>query len=165
MNNSLSTAKYMPPQDLDELVLAWLRRCRESQFAHYEVANNYAGYHKNFGIPTIIVAAIVSCSVFAAIQKEGGEEVKFIAAVLSILSVVLASLQTFLKLFETSAAHKAAGAEYAALRRQLEVIHASSKVKDPLQIAEIGEKISALATKVPNISKKVFDRIHNELNS
>jgi hypothetical protein len=151
--------KYMPPKDLAGLVLSWLRRCRESQFAHYEMGNAYAGYHKTLGIPTIGVAAIISCSVFIAMQKTGGEDAKVVAAALSVLSVVLTSLQTFLKFSETSAAHKAAGAEYAALRRRLEVIHASDQPKDPKQISKIEEEISALALKAPNISKKQFDKI------
>lgn len=159
MSASNNPSGYVPPQNLDALVLTWLKRCRESQFAHYEVAAKYASYHKKLGIPTIGVAAIVSCSVFAVFEENGGEFAKVAATSLSLLSVLLTSLQTFLKFSETAAAHNATAAEYASLRRELEVLNAIQQQKDPVLVSEIGGRISALASRAPNISKKVFDKI------
>jgi hypothetical protein len=156
---------YIPPADLDSLVLTWLKRCRESQFAHYEVAAKYASYHKKLGIPTIAVAALVSCSVFAVLKQNAGDLMKVAATSLSLLSVLLTSLQTFLKFSETSAAHNATAAEYSSIRRELEVIHATHEPKDPSVVSEMGKRISEIASKAPNISKKVFDEIQNDVGN
>lgn len=165
MSNGTIPSGYIPPQNLDSLILTWLKRCRESQFAHYEVAAKYASYHRKLGIPTIAVAAIVSCSVFAVLEENGGSFMKFATTSLSLLSVLLTSLQTFLKFSETSAAHNATGAEYASIRRELEVLYATQQPKDPAIVSEIGGRISALASRAPNIPKKVFDEIQREVGN
>lgn len=163
MSNANGSTGYVPPQDLDKLVLTWLKRCRESQFTHYEVAAKYASYHKYLGIPAVGVAAVVSCSVFAVLEETGGDWMKYAATGLSLLSVLLTSLQTFLRFSESSVAHNAIGAEYAGLRRELEVLHAAQQPKNPATIVEIGERISALAKRAPNVSQKEFDAIQREV--
>jgi len=156
---------YLPPQTLDDLVLTWLKRCRESQFAHYEVAAKYSTYHMWLGIPTIAVAAVVSCSVFAVMQETGSDLMKYLATGLSLLSVLLTSLQTFLKFSETSSMHNSTGAEYASIRRELEVLNATQQPKDPIVVSEIGGRISALGARAPNISKEVFDKIKERVGN
>lgn len=158
LTDSTPKPKYCPPSDIDALVLSWLRRCRESQFAHYEVASFYARCHQYFGVPVIAITSIVSASIFSSFQKSENELIKYSALGLSILSIVLSSLQTFMKFAERAEIHRAAGAQYAALRRRLELVHATQS-KDTKQIEKIGAEISALALKVPNISQATFERV------
>lgn len=149
---------YVPATDTNELALRWLRRARESQFGHYEMGIINDGRNKYFGIPVIIVTSIVSASVFSAIQKDGGEVIKFIAMGLSLLAVVLSSLQTFFNFSERAEKHRAAGAEYASLRRRLELFSASS-VKDIEALRKIGDDLSALGARAPTIPASVYEKI------
>lgn len=154
----MTTQVYTPAANTDELALRWLRRARESQFGHYEmgVINDARG--KYFGIPVIIVTSVVSASVFTAIQKDGGELVKLVAMGLSLLAVVLSSLQTFFNFSERAEKHRAAGAEYAGLRRRLEFFNASA-VKDLDELKKIGDDLSALGARAPTIPAAVYEKV------
>jgi hypothetical protein len=46
------TSKYIPPQCEEQLVLAWLRRARESQLAHYKMADALTKKGRFLGAPS-----------------------------------------------------------------------------------------------------------------
>lgn len=154
--NDLS-GSYTPASSSEELILRWLLRTRESQFSHYEKSIYFDRWNFWFGIPVIVVTAIVSASVFATIAKEATAELKYWTMGLSLLAVVFSSLQTFLKFSERAERHRAVGAEYATLRRRLEILHIAD-IKDLSKIEKIGEDISALSARAPTISKSFFQK-------
>ena len=63
------TSKYTPPNNNEELVLAWIRRARESQFAHYEQATLLRRAGTWLGIPVIVITAIVGTSIFSSLSE------------------------------------------------------------------------------------------------
>ena len=116
---------YQPPQDVKELVLAWLRRARESQMAHYEMANVLSRRSQWLGVPVILITAIVGTSVFASIAAEPiAVEAKVVVGLLSVFAAVLSSLQTFFKFSERAEKHRAFAARYGAVRREIEALFA-----------------------------------------
>lgn len=63
------SAQYLPPQNKQQLVVAWIRRAREAQFCHYESANIYSARDKWLGIPVIIITTVIGTSVFASSRR------------------------------------------------------------------------------------------------
>jgi hypothetical protein len=162
VSDNLVNQKYIPASDDNELVLRWLLRARESQFAHYEMGVIFDRWNKWFGVPVIAITTIVSGSIFSVIQKDATGEMKYWTMGLSLLAVVLTSLQTFLKFSERAEKHRAAAAEYGVVRRRLEVLHISSQ-KSLDSLNKLGEEISALGSRVPAISNATFNRIKKKI--
>ena len=158
----MPTSKYIPPNNNEELVLAWIRRTRESQFAHYEQATKFRRASTLLGIPVIVITAIVGTTVFSSIsQTTTSNNVKIFVGLLSVLASVLASLQTFMKLSERSEQHRIFGAKYGGIRRKLEQIYASRESQAiTTQLLEyLNTDLNALAEEAPDIPVKAFKKI------
>lgn len=150
---------YVPPHDIDELTKRWIKRARESQFAHYELGDRLAFRHRLLGVPAILISAIVSLSVFGTLQKMGGSEwLKYLAIVFSLLAAVLSGIQTFMKYAERGEAHRAVAAGYGAIRRRLELLNITKPI-DPKKLEKIEAELALLGNKASVISKKDFAKI------
>ena len=132
---------YQPPQDVKELVLAWLRRARESQMAHYEMANVLSRRSQWLGVPVILITAIVGTSVFASIAAEPiAVEAKVVVGLLSVFAAVLSSLQTFFKFSERAEKHRAFAARYGAVRREIEALFAEGVATQEKHYVGVSER-------------------------
>ena len=151
-------SKYCPPNTSAQLVLSWLQRCRESQFAHYEMASLYSKKNGSLGIPVIAINALVSASIFATFLESDNSYIRIIALGLSLVAIVLSALHTYLKFSDKAESHRVAGAEYAAARRKLEILHTAGVVSASV-LQETEKVISELALKSPNISAIQFAKI------
>ena len=60
-------AEYRPPVNEDELLLKWIRRARESQKSHYDMADLLAARNRMFGIGVTVVSAVVGTTVFLSL--------------------------------------------------------------------------------------------------
>jgi hypothetical protein len=162
-----STAGYIPPGSPEELVLAWLRRARESQMAHYEEATALTKRGYWLGVPVIALTAIVGTSVFASIATEViPVAAKLIVGALSVAATVLSSLQTFFKFSERAEEHKVYGARFGSVRRELEVFYASGMgSQQPNYIAVLREKLDRLAEEAPNVSSDALQRVQRTLRA
>jgi hypothetical protein len=141
------TSKYTPPGTPEELVLAWLRRARESQLSHYEMANRLAKRNLMMGVPVIAITALVGTSAFGSIVADPVPILAKVAAGgASVLAAVLASLQTFFKFSERAERHKTFAAKFGAVRRELETLHASGKVAQEANFVNVlRDKLDKLA--------------------
>jgi hypothetical protein len=159
---SIHTSKYIPPNNYDELVLAWIRRARESQFAHYEQATRLRRGSTLLGIPVIIITAIVGTTVFSSIaQATTSDNVKIVVGLLSVSASVLSSLQTFMKLSEKAEQHRVFGARYGGIRRKLEHIYAARE-SQPItsQLLDyLNNDLNALAEEAPDVPAKAIKKI------
>jgi hypothetical protein len=150
---------YIPPHDIDELTNRWIKRARESQFAHYELGDRLAFRHRLIGVPAILISTTVSLAVFGTLQKMGGSEwLKYLAIVFSLLAAVLSGIQTFMKYAERGEAHRAVAAGYGAIRRRLELLNATKPI-DPKKLEKIEAELALLGNKASVISKKDFSKI------
>jgi len=158
---STNTSKYTPPGTPEELVLAWLRRARESQLSHYAMANRLAKSNLWIGVPIIVISALVGTSAFASTVTELVPiSAKVAVGGASVLAAVLASLQTFFRFSERAEHHKAFAAKFGAVRRELEAVHVSGKTShQPSSIDVLREKLDRLAEEAPAVPDKVFDDI------
>ena len=152
------STRYVPPATEAELVLSWLRRARESQFSHYAAAARLQAYGRIFGVPVIIITAVISASAFASILAQTIPlNAKVITGLCSVAATVLSSLQTFFRFSERSEKHRMFGAKFGALRRELEILHAQNQIK-PAQLTMIRTKLDKLAAEAPNVNAAVFSR-------
>jgi hypothetical protein len=150
------STRYTPPSKEADLVLAWLRRARESQFSHYGAAKRLSGYGRLFGIPVIVITAIVGASAFASVVSQTVPlYAKLIVGLCSLIATVLSSLQTFFKFSARSEKHRIFGAKFGAIRRELEVLHIQSQVKST-ELTAIRVKLDKLAEEAPNVDAAVF---------
>jgi len=159
------TARYQPPGSTSELVLAWLRRARESQMAHYEMANILARRGQWIGAPVILITAVVGTSVFASVAAEAiSIQAKVIVGLLSVIAAVLSSLQTFFKFSERAEKHRAFAARFGAVRRELETLYAEGGApKEPHYVGVLREKLDRLAEEAPHVPAKVFLEIQRSV--
>lgn len=162
---SNTTSAFVPPSTNADLILAWLRRARESQLAHYEMAGALSRRAHWLGGPVIAITAIVGTSVFASIAAEVIPlEAKLIVGAMSLLATTLSSLQTFFKFAERAAKHSAVGARFGAIRRELESLHASGEVNiDARYIATLREKLDRLAEEAPHVDIAVYRKVQRSI--
>jgi len=105
-----------------EILGDWRKWLRESQFCHYEAARKFGKYNYWLGIPVVLLSSFVGASVFVSIGKTVNQKIQIAVGVLSILTTLLAGLQTFLRFSERSEKHRSVTAKYGALRREIEQI-------------------------------------------
>jgi hypothetical protein len=155
------TSKYAPPSTPEELVLAWLRRARESQLSHYALANRLATQNLLMGVPVIVITAAVGTSAFASVVSELIPVwAKVAAGGASVLAAVLAALQTFFKFAERAERHKTFAAKFGAVRRELETLHASGRAPQEINFVNVlREKLDRLAEEAPPVPDSVYAHI------
>ena len=155
--------------EINMLVQDWFRRVRESQRIHYECGTRCSHLGFKLGIPAIVFSTLVGTAVFASLNAPDLPIwVKLATGTVSILAAVLTSLQTFLGYPEKADRHRVAGAEYGALRRELEML----KTLPPASEQEIRERLhdikvrmDKIAKDAPEVPSKMKDKIDHELNS
>lgn len=153
-----NTTKYQPPATEAELVIAWLRRARESQFSHYGAAERLGNYGRVFGVPVIIITAVVGASAFASILSQTVPLcAKLIVGLCSLAATVLSSLQTFFKFSERSEKHRIFAAKFGSIRRELEVLHVQAQFKTT-ELTAVRAKLDKLAEEAPDVEAAVFSR-------
>ena len=161
MTRAATTAQYCPPETGRELVLAWIRRAREAQFAHYEIANILSRRDKWLGLPVMLITAVVGTSVFASISSVAvTTEQKIAVGLLSVLAAVLSSLQTFFKFSERSEKHRTAAARFSAIRRKLEMLYVEEGgAQEKSYLNTIRDELDQLAEDSPNVPVHIYQRV------
>lgn len=151
--------------DVAGLLAKWHKRLRESQFSHYAAAESFSARNTMFGLPVVILSAIVGSTAIigsSAVASSGAAwpwPPPWLSALLgcsSLVAGVLAAIQTYFGFAEKSEKHRAAGARYGAIRRHVEQAQALLKTLGPERLVEtldtIREQIDALADEAPNVS-------------
>jgi len=86
--------------------------------AHYIAANRYSALNRIFGVPVIVITAVVGTTIFATLNENPDPKWKIAAGLFSLAGTVLASLQTSLKFADTAQKHKEAGESYRVIQRR-----------------------------------------------
>jgi hypothetical protein len=157
--------EYAPPVNEDELLLKWIRRARESQKSHYDMAELLAVRNRCFGIGVTVIAAFVGTSVFLSLVATSvAPWMRIVIGLVSIVAAVSSALQTFLRYAERAEEHRAAGARYGAVRRRLEAIYARDPgARDGPYVTEVREVLDRLADDSPSVPPSVFRRTQRTL--
>jgi hypothetical protein len=140
------------------LVDQWRRGLRIGHRAHYEAAKFYYRMHLVLSLPAVLVAALLSTSVFAQLQDSSVVWVRVAMAILSVLTVVLSSLQAALRFAERSERHKTAAVQLGEVRRELEQ-QLVFEHRDEAVIERLRKKWDAADRQAPTIPSKIYDRV------
>lgn len=146
-------SKYEPASTDAELLLAWLRRARESQFAHYAAADELSWKGHALGVPVIILTSVIGASAFASVAAEVVPTyAKIFVGALSVLAALMSGLQTFFKFSERADKHRTFGARFGAVRRELEQLHArGGNTTDAIR-----QSLDTLAEEAPAVPASVY---------
>jgi hypothetical protein len=140
--------------------LKWLKRAREAQMSHYDMATLLLKRSRGFGILVTAVTAFVGTSVFASLDVANVSRTVTIAlGVVSAAAAALSALQTFLRDAERSERHRWAGARYGALRRHIEALLATGvQAHGALELDSLRDELDRLAEDSPNVPERRFFR-------
>jgi hypothetical protein len=121
-------AAEAPENHTDAILLAdgalaqhWLNALGALHRGHWEAARRYDRLSIWLGIATAVTAGISGASVVTELASNSGSTVvKTVIGVFSVLTAVLAALQSFTKTAEFGSRHKAAAGKFGQLRRELQ---------------------------------------------
>ncbi|HZZ11845.1 MAG TPA: SLATT domain-containing protein [Paraburkholderia sp.] len=158
--------QYEPPVDEAQLLLKWIRRARESQMSHYDMADLLASRDRRMGWLVTVLTAAVGTAVFASLNTAAVPPVlRIVLGLVSVTAAVSAALQTFFRYAERAEKHRAAGARYGAVRRRLEAVFAGdADARDGHYLTAIRDELDRLAEDSPNVPPGVFYRTQQRLS-
>ena len=145
----------MTPQ---ELINQWHWGLGNSHRAHYEAATYYERLHLWFGVPTVVLSAILGTTVFESLQHADVAWIKTLMAVLSVSMIALTSLQTFFKYSERAERHKTAAVQIGEVRRELEQKLQFGPI-DEAFVKAIREKWDAADRQAPTFPPGLYERV------
>jgi hypothetical protein len=137
---------YEPPVDENQLLLKWIRRARESQMSHYDMADLLSARDRQSGWLVTALTAFVGTAMFASLTLNAvSVEQRLLVGLVSVAAAVSAALKLFLRYAERAEKHRAAGARYGAVRRRLEAIFAGdADARDGHYLTAIRDELDAL---------------------
>jgi hypothetical protein len=121
--------------------------------AHYLAADHCLRLNKLFGIPVIIITAVVGTTIFGTLEHNPNLGLKILAGVVSLLGTVLAALQTTLGFAQTAEKHKAAGEAYRSLQRKFEMFELKYRPAGPDKRDTAISELEALVDKLQELPK------------
>lgn len=131
------------------------------QGAYYEAARQPDGRHYWFGIRVVTLTAIVGTAVFASISKSPNKDIQILVGMLSILAAVLSALQTFLRFSARAEKYRVAGANFANIKANIEILQISPP-SSPGGYARAMKDIEAAWDKVrkesPNLPRRLWKK-------
>jgi hypothetical protein len=166
MSDMTTLPAYEPPVDENELLLKWIRRARESQMSHYDMADLLSARERGIGWLVTALTAFVGTAAFASLRLAAVSiEMRMFVGIVSVAAVVSAALQTFLRYAERAQKHRVAGARYGAVRRKLEAVFAGDPdARDGHYLTAIRDELDRLAEDSPNVPPRIFYRTQRTLS-
>jgi hypothetical protein len=144
--------------DATALLRQWLYGIRISHVGHRRAATVFARRARILGVSATLASAVVGTTVFASLSESADQRLLVIAAILSVVAVIMSSLQTFLNYGELVAAHRSAGTGYAALRRRVDQIVVFAKPDDLADsMADISTTWTKLDEDSPDLPSGIFE--------
>ena len=140
-----------------DLLLTWLKRVREAQFAHYDADRRLTAWHYWIGFPATILSSIVGTSVFASIGESVDLRAKILVGLTAVIAAVLTALQTFWRFSERADRHRKTAGAYAQVRREIEECLVCRNQISPEVVGEIRKKVDGIAAEAPAIPSKAWD--------
>jgi hypothetical protein len=146
--------------DTKKLLDQWRQGLRISHRAHFEAAKYYQGLHLWFGLPSLVISTLFGTTVFTTLQGSPVTWVKYFMAILSLIMILMSSLQTFFRYAERSERHSTAGVQIGEIRRELEQQLAFSDQKpiDQDLITKLRKRWDAVDSQAPTIPSRIYNR-------
>ncbi|WP_213939595.1 SLATT domain-containing protein [Pseudomonas sp. dw_612] len=146
--------------EVGKLAYKWYTRLASIGMGHYRAAMRYSFIHKMISIPAIVFSAAVGTTVFASMQQQIDIFWQVMVGAMSVLAAVMTALQSTLGYQELAEKHRAAGANYNALGREMEFMFESGGANNFECLDNIRQRIDSLAKESPHIPKSVHGYMH-----
>lgn len=135
------------------LALDWTRKIHTLEYAHRYESLDKQNLNLAFGIPAIIISALISTKILNLTGQS--ECTQIITGAGAAIVAILTGLQTFLKPGEIAEKHRTSSVTYEDLRHRLEILLAT----DNLDSATLLDKLNQLKAEwsrlhTPNVSTK-----------
>jgi hypothetical protein len=154
--------RLFEPGNPKELLRGWLLHAHKGRDRHDVAARRFEGRRYSFGVPAIVLSAVVGTSVFSSLGQGTGVAASIIVGLLSVTATVLAALQTFLDYPGRAARHRVAGAKYKALIRELEQVLAEPTAlaaTDGTWLTAVRARFDTLEEDAPVVAPRIYDRV------
>lgn len=139
------------------VAVEWSHRVAVVAHGHYRAALRYSKFQSRLGIPTVLLTTVVGTSVFATLQQKPEAGWQIAIGIMSIAAAVFSTLQSFLNYNDKAERHRAAGARYNAVGRELEQLLAQND--DWPSLTDIRQRIDTLAAETPHIPEAVHEEM------
>lgn len=156
----------------EELLQRWQKTIRQLQLEHELASRYYEKLNLKLGIPTVALTAIVGASIFGTIQKSALPEkaalwVGVTAGFLSLASLVLSSLQTFLGFGNRASGHKAAADRLGELAKEAQevLVFGLPDAEFKNFITDFRTRWDAAAREAPMLRKSTIIALRYDLES
>lgn len=156
MNYSISS------ENSHELLRRWGLNAKRSQVANYKAANYFSRLHIKFGIPVIVLSSIVGTSIFASLELDVSVIIRIFLGFISVVSAVLAGLQTFLNYGDRSSKHRLVASEYGAVKRHIQELLTKDSISDQ-DISSIRERMDMLSKESPEVPDQFHADAHEKV--
>lgn len=158
-------------KEQEELITKWIEDSHFLLKCHLSLAETTQRQHRNIGVLSAVLSAIVGSSIFASLgQEESSKNLILATGLVSLFATILTSVLAFLKLPEMANQYHNSGNEYAAIRKELEFLLEFDN-EDPEHVKnevnrlrskwdEIRKNAIPISDKtIKKISKKMGDKI------
>ncbi|MCW4001116.1 MAG: SLATT domain-containing protein [Candidatus Bathyarchaeota archaeon] len=153
--------------DSIERLAHWRAGVKIAHNSHIETATRYTRLNRYFGIPVVILTAIIGTTVFTSIAStEYSLPLQITAGVLSITAAVLSGVYTFLNYGELAERHRSAAVKYGNLRREIEQVQCfTTQQCESETMKQLRLKWDALDLEAPSIPQDIHDRVHGQVQA
>jgi hypothetical protein len=143
----------------EELLKRWHKTIRRYQVEHELSSRFYEKLNWKLGIPVVIFSTIVGASIFATFEQSTNLPLfKIIFGALSLISAVLASLQTFLGFGDRASGHKSAALSFGELAKEVQQVRACDGVNGNMKdfIDSVRTRWDSIAREAPTLRKSTI---------
>lgn len=137
--------------------------------AHYIAGDRNASFNRYFGIPVVVITALVGTTIFGTLNENPDAHWRIAAGLISLTGTILSSLQTTLGFAQTAEKHKAAAEAYKAVRRKFTLFQLKYAEEPPnhrdeayANLEKIVESLAELPKEFPTVPDRCFDRAQRE---
>ena len=144
-----------------ELLGKWNRMIVRVQIEHEISARDFEKFSWKLGIPCVVLSAVVSASVFGSIKASNLVWLQWTAGLVSLLTLVLTSVQTFLNFDVRANAHKDTAGKLGAIAREIQDEITSGKDDAALAVVatDIRKRLDAILLDAPTLPKSTIRRL------
>jgi hypothetical protein len=132
---------------------------------HYLAADHHAALNRYFGIPVIVITAIVGTTIFGTLNENPDPFWRITTGLVALVGTVLSSLQTSLGFAQAAEKHKTAGEVYRGFTRSFRIFrlkYAEAKPGDRqaafAELKEIVDGLANLAREFPTLPDRFYDK-------
>jgi hypothetical protein len=139
----------------------WERRAAAAAEVHFQLAESLSRWNIYLGVPVVALSAIVGTALFASLAHDVNVGLRIAAGTISVITAVLASIQTFLRFGARAEQHRVAAERWSAIRREIEKVCAlpPKLAGDPKQVLDdVGARMDEAADKAPAMPDKRWKR-------